>query len=115
MSFELAGPGGAALVVPVHLNGEGPYSFVLDTGATLTCVDQVLADSLNLPESAGRIGVGAGIRGSGRMQLVSVDSLRLGATSAFELTACAIDLSQLETAGLDVHGLLGLNFLRPSA
>ena len=111
-TFELAGPGGAALVVAVHLNGQGPFSFVLDTGATLTCVDQILADSLELPESAGRIGIGAGIRGSGRMRLVSVDSLRLGVTSAYDLTACAIDLSRLETAGLDVNGLLGLNFLK---
>lgn len=112
MSFEMAGPGGAALVVPVHLNGEGPYAFVLDTGATLTCVDQVLADSLELPESAGQVGIGAGIQGSGRMRLVSVDSLRLGATSAYDLTACTLDLAQLETAGLDVDGLLGLNFLK---
>ena len=111
-SFELAGPGGAALVVPVHLNGEGPYSFVLDTGATLTCVDQVLADSLELPERAGRFGIGSGIRGSGRMRLVSLDSLRLGDTSAYDLTACAIDLSELATAGLDVNGLVGLNFLK---
>lgn len=112
VSFDLAGPGGAALVVPVHINGEGPHEFVLDTGATLTCVNESLADSLNLPESSGKIGVGAGVGGSGRMRLVSVDSLRLGETKAFDLTACALNLSELQTAGIRVDGLLGLNFLK---
>jgi|GEM_PF-3917599 len=35
VEFALAGPGGAALLVPVFVNGEGPFDFVLDTGATL--------------------------------------------------------------------------------
>lgn len=112
ISFDLAGPGGAALVVPVYLNGQGPHRFVLDTGATLTCVNESLADSLNLPESAGQFGIGAGVQGSGRMRLVTVDSLRIGETKAIDLTACALDLAELETAGLNVDGLLGLNFLQ---
>lgn len=112
LSFDLAGPGEAALVVPVHLNGQGPHPFVLDTGATLTCVNEVLADSLGLPERTGQFGFGAGVGGAGSVQLVAVDSLRIGATSAFDLTACTLDLAHLEQAGLRVDGLLGLNFLK---
>lgn len=111
-SFELAGTGDAALVVPIHINGQGPHQFVLDTGATMTCVNQALADSLDLPESAGRIGLGVGVGEAGRMQLVTIDSLRLGETKAFDLEACTLDLGQLEQAGLRVDGLLGLNFLK---
>lgn len=112
VSFELAGAGGAAVVVPVYLNGGGPHAFVVDTGATFTCIHEPLADSLDLPEQTGGVGFGAGIGGSGRVRLVRVDSLRVGATSAFDLTACAIPLGELQQAGLDAEGLLGLNFLK---
>lgn len=112
ISFELAGAGDAALVVPVYLNGRGPHQFVLDTGATLTCVNEAVADSLGLPERAGPGGVGIGAGGSGRVQLVTVDSLRIGQTKAFDLAACTLNLGQFEQAGLRVDGLLGLNFLK---
>lgn len=112
VGFELAGPGGAALIVPVHLNGEGPFDFVLDTGATLTCVDQALAERLELPERRGQIGMGAGVEGTGRVRLVGIDSLRVGDTRAHDLGACTLDLAHIEMIGVEVDGLLGLNFLQ---
>jgi predicted aspartyl protease len=112
VQFELAGTGGAALVVPVKVNGTGPYPFVLDTGATLTCVDQQLATELELREPVGRIGFGAGVGGSGQMRLVSIDSLQVGEAKTSSLIGCALDLQSIKGAGLDVRGLLGLNFLK---
>jgi len=111
--FELAGPGGAALVVPVFLNGEGPYAFVLDTGATLTCVDRSLAEKLGLPARRGGTGVGIGIGRPGRVGLVGIDSIRLGQTRAIDLLACVLDLNHLGAVGIEIDGLLGLNFLKP--
>lgn len=111
VAFELAGPGGAALVVPVHINGRGPYQFVLDTGATVTCVDDELAASLTLPEVRGVVGSAAGVGGAGSLRLVSVDSLSMGGVRAHELEACVIDLQHLSGVGLDLDGLIGLNFL----
>lgn len=113
ISFEWAGANDAAILVPVHINGRGPYSFVLDTGATLTCVDQGIASELSLPEATGRIGFGAGIGGSGRMTLVTADSVRIGAAMAEDLPVCALDLSSMGNVGIELDGLLGLNFLRP--
>lgn len=110
--IEWAGPNQAALMVPVHVNGTGPYDFVVDTGATLTCVSHTLASELDLPRPGGRIGVGAGVGGSGRIELVRIDSLRVGGARAEDLSACAIDLSAAERVGVTAHGLLGLNFLR---
>ena len=37
--------------VPVMINGQGPFDFVIDTGADRTVVSQELAKRLNLPES----------------------------------------------------------------
>jgi predicted aspartyl protease len=112
LAFELAGPGGAALMVPVYLNGQGPFDFVLDTGATLTCVDQAVATRLQLPTARGMVGVGAGVGGAGRMQMLRVDSVRVGAARAEEMTVCALDLKHTRAVGLEIDGLLGLNFLR---
>jgi predicted aspartyl protease len=112
VAFELAGPGGAALTVPVHVNGSGPYRFVLDTGATLTCVNSRVAAELELPEQRGMTGMGAGVASSGRMRLVRVDSLRVGGAAAAGLTACELDLAHVEALGIEIDGLLGLNFLR---
>lgn len=110
--IRLAGPGGAALLVPVRVNGQGPYDFVLDTGATLTCVDRRLADSLGLPDARGQVGVGAGVGGEpGSMRLVAIDSLSVGDARTEGLTGCALDLEHLRSMGLEIHGLLGLNFL----
>ena len=109
--IRLAGPGGAALLVPVRVNGEGPFEFVLDTGATLTCVDRSLADSLGLPEARGMAGTGMGVQGAGAMRLVEIDSLSVGDARAEELTGCSLDLEQFRAMGLEAHGLLGLNFL----
>lgn len=110
--IRLAGPGGAALLVPVRVNGQGPYEFVLDTGATLTCVDASLADSLGLPRARGQVGFGAGVQGSpGSMRMVEIDSLAVGDARAEGLTGCAIDLAQIRSMGIEARGLLGLNFL----
>ena len=110
--FRLAGPGGAALVVPAYINGRGPVDLILDTGATLTCVDTALARRFALPERRLVRGMAAGIGGAGRVSLHSVDSLRVGAAIVRELTVCAIDLRELRALGADVRGLLGLNVLR---
>jgi predicted aspartyl protease len=111
--LELMGPGGAALLVPVRVNGRGPYDLILDTGATMTCLSQALADSLQLPEPVGQIGGGVTLGGgAGAVRLVSIDSLRVGPASATGLTGCVLDLSPLQAAGVSADGLLGLNFLK---
>jgi predicted aspartyl protease len=111
VAIEFAGPGGAALVVPVFVNGEGPYDFVLDTGATLTCIDQRIAEDLGLPERRGG-GIGAGATEAGRVRIVRIDSLRVGQSLATEIDGCVLDLAHTEAIGVEIDGLLGLNFLR---
>ena len=110
--LRVAGRGGAVLMVATHINGTGPYNLVLDTGATLTCLDERLVQQLALPRKTGAIGLGAGVGGSGRVALVQVDSVRLGSATVRGLTACVLDLSHLRELGAGgVSGLLGLNFL----
>ena len=112
VAFRLAGPNDAALIVPVHINGAGPFDFVLDTGATMTCVDASLTTRLALEPEPGSLGFGLDANRPGQVQLIRIDSLRLGNAIASDLQGCVLDLSHIQQAGLDVHGLLGLNFLK---
>ncbi|CAN5616707.1 hypothetical protein BH23GEM7_BH23GEM7_22300 [soil metagenome] len=112
IAFRLEGPNEAVLMVPVYINGEGPLNFVLDTGATLTCVAQELADRLELPQQRGVRGFGAGIGSAGAVRLVGIDSLRVGEAQAFSLPACVLDLQHIGAIGVEIVGLLGLNFLK---
>ncbi len=112
VGFQWAGPGGAALIVPAQINGRGPVDLILDTGATLTCVDTSLAREFALPERRAVLGTAVGIRGAGRVRLHAVDSLRIGSAVARGLTVCAMDLRALRPVGPEVRGLLGLNVLR---
>lgn len=110
--MKVAGHGGAVLMVEAQINGAGPFNLVLDTGATLTCLDERLAAQLQLRRKRGAVGLGAGVGGSGRVALVDVDSIRLGASTVSNLTACVLDLRHLRDLGAGgVSGLLGLNFL----
>jgi predicted aspartyl protease len=110
--FRMAGPGGAAIVVPVSVDGHDPVDLILDTGATLTCVDTALARAWALPEQRMAVGMAVGIGAAGRVRLHTADSLRVGTTSARRVTVCSMDLQALRAVGSDVRGLLGLNVLR---
>jgi predicted aspartyl protease len=111
VAFELAS-GESAIVVPVRIDGQGPFRFILDTGATLTCLDAATAKKLGLEQRAGVIGRGIGVRSEGGVGMVAITRLEVGSASAENLTACTLDLQSLRSAGVDVDGLLGLNFLR---
>jgi predicted aspartyl protease len=94
------------------VNGKGPVDLILDTGATLTCLDDSLTHELNLPRRVGAVGVGAGVGMAGPVRLLKVDSLRVGAAAASNITVCSLDLRVLQQVSPGARGLLGLNFLK---
>jgi predicted aspartyl protease len=112
LAFELAGPNGAAIVIPVYINGRGPIDLILDTGATITCVDTSLVRELSLPEQRLTIGTAIGVSGTGRVGLHRVDSLRVAGATSRRLNVCAMDLSGMRVVAPTVRGLLGLNVLK---
>jgi predicted aspartyl protease len=97
------------IIVPVSINGSGPYDFLLDTGCAKTMVNQKLADELGLPRVGGDKTV-VGVLSSSTMPIVHVDSLSVaGATvSGGEL----FSTDHPATATGKVRGVLGEDFLR---
>lgn len=109
--MRLVGPGGAALMVPAVVNGD-TLDLVLDTGATLTCLDRAVVERLGLEPAAGAHGYGMGVQGRGAMTLIRIDSIHFGGTTAYDIMGCSLDLEHLEAVGARVDGLLGLNVLK---
>lgn len=100
---------GTFIVVPVQVNGRGPYDFMVDTGAQASSIDEGLAAELHLkPESI------AGVLGAAtysRLYVVRID-LRAGAKAVAEATAVIVDKSQLQEVDPKVRGILGGSFLQ---
>jgi hypothetical protein len=98
------------IVVPVTINGSGPYDFVVDTGSTNTMLDQKLADELALRRE-GETTVLA-FRGSMTVSLVHADSFSVaGATVASKdfLLSTYVKVPNLPS---EARGVLGEDYLQ---
>jgi hypothetical protein len=99
-------------VVNVFVNGKGPFSFAVDTGATWTILTPELANQLKLKPVGFRPVSGAGPNG---MQAVNVrlKSLRVGQAAASDMEAYVVPLAPrlFSPPGHGhVYGLLGEGF-----
>jgi hypothetical protein len=104
------GPQGQVLAyVPVTINGEGPYSFALDTGASNSVVDADVAAELGLPVVAQGQPV-AGVASTTAVDLVDVESWGLAEVDLEPRRLGAIQFPEVPGArGFD--GLLGSDVL----
>ena len=96
---------GSAALVPVILNQTIQAHMLLDTGATYTVVSRGLAASLGLYEaSRATLSTANGLIS---VPLARLQSIKVGAAEALDLTVAIQDVSVNSTVG----GLLGLDFL----
>jgi len=96
------------IIVPVSINGSGPYDFMLDTGAAKTIVDQKLAEQLSLPRVAEKTVVG--VLASTRMSVVHVNALSVAGAVVPGGEVFSSDRPASVTA--KVRGVLGEDFLQ---
>jgi predicted aspartyl protease len=62
---------------PVHINGQGPFRLVLDTGANRTAIVPALANRLGVPVEANPVKL-LGATGSSMVPIIRVDSIEVG-------------------------------------
>jgi predicted aspartyl protease len=67
------------VVVPVMINGQGPFRFIVDTGASHSTISPTAANALGLTPAAVPTIVLDGITGSTTVSAVTIDKLETGA------------------------------------
>lgn len=93
------------VTAPVRINGQGPFDFVVDTGANRTVITRELAAQLGLPD-AGPADV-HGVAGVEPSSTVTIDLLQVDAVATRAIRAPTLSRERL---GAD--GLLGVDVLR---
>jgi predicted aspartyl protease len=95
------------ILAPVMINGEGPFRFVVDTGATHSVIASHLVTRLGLVASADRSILVSGVTGAAHMATVRIDHLQAGALR-FEDREMPIISAVLQGA----DGILGVQGLK---
>src|SRR6266852_397507 len=91
------------VVVPVMINGRGPFRFIVDTGANHSTISPGLARELGLKPAEGPSIILDGITGSAQVSFVRIDRLQAGELT-IESTAVPVVWASV-MAGAD--GILG--------
>ena len=96
------------LLVDVRINDQGPFPFLIDTGATTSVVFEPLADQLRLTRTRDTFAMVHGIVESGEHPLARLRTLRIGKAQLTDLEAIVLKSPSVQR---DWMGIIGLNFL----
>ena len=100
---------GRLLVVPVRLDGAGPFEFLLDTGTSATIVDSSLVDRLGLAAYDRATLVGPG--GTVVVKRARLGQLTVGPKSVEGLEVLCADMGAVRRLGSRIVGVLGQDVL----
>jgi predicted aspartyl protease len=102
--------GGAFLIVPVTLNGAGPFDFLVDTGTNTTLIDPQVATELGL-DAVDRLVVQTAAGETVALRY-RVGRLGVGNEEAEGAEVLAVPLPTLRSLDKNIRGILGMNFLQ---
>ncbi|MBY8996368.1 MAG: aspartyl protease family protein [Candidatus Thorarchaeota archaeon] len=98
--------------VPVLINGQGPYNFVVDTGAGNTVMTPNLAELLGIEAKAVH-GIARGVGGDVELKLAGLETLSVGSAQITNSQVVVLDLSKVSPKGnLIEYGIIGYDFLK---
>lgn len=93
------------MLAPVSINDQGPFNFLLDTGANISCVSHRLMERLDLKSSeTAAVHTVVGVR---QRPIVTLDRLQVGPRNRRKVRAPALPIK-----GSDVDGVLGVDWLK---
>lgn len=93
------------VTAPVYINGLGPFRFMVDTGANVSCISQTLAQKLDLPKGR-QVGVHT-IVGRKLRSTVLIDELDIGNRKRKRVQAPVLPM-----VGFTIDGVLGIDWLK---
>lgn len=92
-----------AETVPVYINGHGPYTFLLDTGSTVSSINSKLEAKLHLPKTGNKAQI-KGVVNSKKVPVVTIKGWKVGQVS---LTPEKVAVLQSSPTSGSIMGLLG--------
>ena len=111
VKFRLAGGAQPLILLPVAVNGEGPFEFILDTGAGTSLLSSELGQKLGIKILGSKEGQSAG--GAVSVSLAKVSSLAVASAKLDNVDVGLVDLTPIgKTVGAKIDGDLGYNFLK---
>ena len=112
VKFRLAGGAQPLILLPIHVNGGGPFDFILDTGTSTTVITPELAKELGVETSS----VGAGTTGGAPVDVHAgtLPSFQLGGAKIDNMAVVVANFFEMLSAavGAKLDGIVGYNFLR---
>jgi hypothetical protein len=100
---------GHLIIIPVSINGAGPFDFIFDTGASATIIDCEIAKQLSLHSAEAK-----SIKSGAATKVVTcyrLDILTLGAKSVENLTVLCVEIREIHSISRKIRGVLGQDFL----
>jgi predicted aspartyl protease len=97
-------------VIPAQVNGEGPFWFLLDTGATSTTIRPQLVQKLGLPKMAAQVTGLQSMGGTLSADLYRVESIHYGPMEA--LNVLAPKFERPDSRSHPLYGVAGIDILR---
>lgn len=93
------------ITAPVTINGQGPFRFMVDTGANVSCVSSGLAQRLALPRGR-ELQVNTVVGRRGRPS-VTLERLQIGTRTRKRVEAPVLPMGEF-----DIDGVLGIDWLK---
>lgn len=97
------------IIIPVKMNGQGPFDFIVDTGSQITVIDPALATQLKL-NPAGSIGV-ATVGSREHAPMGELETIEADSHMIQKPLVVVQDLGQLQAVDPQIRGMIGENFL----
>jgi len=102
------------VIIQLHINGKGPFNFVLDTGVGLMLItDPQLVDSINIPSKRTLKMGGLGEGEDFEAYVTSALTVDIPGLTSYDVAAAILKKDHFglsNYAGMAIHGLLGYEF-----
>jgi len=113
VEFSLVSPEKPIIIIKAQVNGQGPFDFAVDTGASTTVLSRETAEKLGISESPSTPKKGHGCCGEVDMALTKVDSVQVGDNVVKDIEVAFGDLTAISKAlGVNLGGILGYSFMK---
>jgi predicted aspartyl protease len=112
VKFSLAHPTKPLILVPVIVQGAGPFQFALDTGSSTTVLSPQMSKQLKLDSTVVTNMTAAG--GSVSASIARLSSLAVAGQTQSNLPIVIAEFIEMisDVAGVQLDGILGYNYLQ---